>query len=111
MIADEKHIENMRSVAWLTYIAFIAGFVTGGLGFLIGIIAAYLKRGDARTTVYGSHFDFLIATFWWSIFWGLAGLATIFFLVGIAILIVLPFWVIYRLVRGVLAMVEEKPVY
>ncbi|WP_315922432.1 hypothetical protein [Mesorhizobium sp. SP-1A] len=110
MLAENTHEQNMKSVAWIAYVALVAGFFTGGLGFLVGLIIAYLKRQEAAKTIYGTHFDYIIATFWWGVFGLLAGFATIFVLVGFPILIFTGFWLLYRLVKGTIAMWEGKPV-
>ena len=78
---------------------------------IVGVIIAYVKRGEARGTWAESHFDWLISTFWWSLLWSvlvavIGGLLMVvligFLLVPIGLAIV-SIWVIYRVVRGYLA--------
>jgi uncharacterized membrane protein len=89
-----------------------------GLAGIVGVIIAYIKRGDARGSWLESHFTWLIRTFWWSLLWGLlAGLVLItlgLVLIGIPIAIAMfaitSIWGIYRVVRGYLAFKDSKRV-
>ena len=90
----------------------------GGIVGLIGIIMAYVKRGDATGTWLASHYRWLIRTFWFSLLWGCIG-AIIFALllwvvigliIGPAIWIATALWVIYRIIRGYLLFADSKPV-
>ena len=101
-------------------IAAIGGVISSGLVMfaplvaiagIVGIVIAYVKRDEARGTWLASHFDWLIATFWWSLVWslivGVVGGILILVLVGLIIipvgLAIVSIWVIYRVVRGYLA--------
>lgn len=89
-----------------------------GIAGIIGIIVAYVKRGDVQGTWVASHFTWLIRTFWWSLLWGVIGaliLVTLgLVLIGIPIAIAIFFatsiWGIYRLVRGFLLFKDSQPV-
>ena len=84
---------------------------------IVGVIIAYVKRGEAQGTWVASHFDWLIATFWWSLLWSLivvvVGGILILVLVGLIIipvgLAIVSIWVIYRVVRGYLAFNRSEP--
>ena len=107
-------------------IAAISGVVSSGLvtfaplvviAGIVGVIIAYVKRGEAQGTWVASHFDWLIATFWWSLLWSLivvvVGGILILVLVGLIIipvgLAIVSIWVIYRVVRGYLAFNRSEP--
>ena len=47
----------------VVYALYLAGFFTGGLTALIGLIMAYVLKGDAGPRV-ASHYIFQINTFW-----------------------------------------------
>jgi uncharacterized membrane protein len=89
-----------------------------GLAGIVGVIVAYVKRGDAQGTWVASHFTWLIRTFWWSFLWGVIGALILFtlglVLIGIPIAIAIFFatsiWGIYRLVRGLLLFKDSQPV-
>jgi uncharacterized membrane protein len=91
--------------------------LTGILG-IIGVILAYVKRGEAAGSWLASHYRWLIRTFWFSLLWGLIGglvlvtLGLILIGIPIAILIwvVATIWVLYRLLRGYVLFNDSKPV-
>jgi uncharacterized membrane protein len=90
----------------------------GGVLGIVGIIMAYVKRGDAIGSWLASHYRWLIRTFWFSLLWGAIGwiclivlaIVIIGFLIGPAIWIATSIWVIYRLIRGYLLFKDSKPV-
>ena len=90
----------------------------GGIVGLIGVIMAYVKRGEAVNTWLASHYRWLIRTFWFSLMWGVIGavvflvlaLLLIGLIIGPAIWIATSIWVIYRLIRGYLLFKDSKPV-
>jgi uncharacterized membrane protein len=90
----------------------------GGIVGIIGIIMAYVKRGDAVGTWLASHYRWLIRTFWFSLLWGLVGgiifvllaIVVIGIIIGAAIWIATALWVIYRIIRGYLLFKDSKPV-
>ena len=90
----------------------------GGIVGIIGIIMAYVKRGDATGTWLASHYRWLIRTFWFSLLWGCIGaiifvllaIVVIGIIIGAAIWIATALWVIYRIIRGYLLFKDSKPV-
>lgn len=83
-----------------------------GLAGVVGVIIAYVKRGDAQGTWVASHFTWLIRTFWWSLLWDTIAVMLFVTLIGIplalAILVATSIWGIYRLVRGFLAFKDSE---
>ena len=83
-----------------------------GLPAVVAIVINYIKRDDVRGTVYESHFDWQIRTFWWGLIWTLVGIVLIFaFGLGLIVLGVAYVWLIYRIVKGFLKLTESKPVF
>lgn len=90
----------------------------GGLVGIIGIILAYVKRGEAAGTWLASHYRWLIRTFWFSLLWGVIGVILFFtlalvligLLIGPLVWIATSIWVLYRLIRGYLLFKDNKPV-
>ena len=110
-----------------------------GLAGIVGVIIAYVKRGDAHGTWVASHFTWLIRTFWWSWLWGGLVLAAMLWVIvpnamqvaeltrtgnvfavpwsilaagaggGIGLAIVW-FWTAYRLTRGILRLSDGRSV-
>lgn len=104
---------SLRTICMIAYGLFALGFVTSGLFALAtvaAIIIVYIKRADAAGTIYATHFDWLISTFLWSLLWmGLSLIATLIFVGWLGILATV-IWVLYRLIRGFLALLDGKPV-
>jgi uncharacterized membrane protein len=92
----------------------------GGIAPLWGIVAiilAYVKRGDAAGTWLASHYRWLIRTYWFSVLWYLIGflllvlmLASLGWIVNLAIWIGTSIWVLYRLIRGYVLFRESRPI-
>lgn len=104
---DDNRGLSMRNLTHVMYGLFAIGIISAGflgVATIAAIVLAYLKRGDAVGTLYASHFDWVIRTFWWSVLWFLlSALATFIFLGWITGIIALV-WLIYRIARGWLAL-------
>lgn len=101
---------NLRTILHIVYGLYAIGFITGGLATLAAVILSYVKRGDAAGTIYSSHFDWVLGTFWWSLLWGvLSAIFTLLFIGWIGLFAVV-IWVLYRLVKGWLTLAEGKAV-
>ena len=92
--------------------AFIVTAFLTGWPSIIAVIINYVKRGDARGTWLDSHFGWQLRTFWYAVLWVvLAGILILTF-VGIPLawllLIGVGIWVLYRIIRGWIALAEEK---
>jgi uncharacterized membrane protein len=109
---ENKQGLSMRTMTHIIYGLFALGLISAGflgLATLAAIILAYLKRSDAAGTVYASHLDWVIKTFWWSLLWFvLSALATFIFIGWITGLIAL-IWLLYRLIKGWLALFAGQP--
>jgi uncharacterized membrane protein len=103
--------DTLRTVAIAGYALQAAGFITGGLGNLVAVILAYVKRDDARGTEYEQHLRWQINTFWGGLAGCALGILTWILLIGMAIFFATTVWLIYRLIKGGLALHEGKPLY
>jgi uncharacterized membrane protein len=94
------------------------GHLAGGLFWIAGLIAAYVKRDDAKGTWAESHFGWIIRTFWWGVLWSILCGVLVFVLVmliitiPIAILVwaIPTIWAIYRIAKGWMNVLSAKPV-
>ena len=104
---DAARNESARSYSMAVYIAYLVGLIVP-LGLLVGVIVAYVKRGDMVGTLYREHMDRMINTFWISL--GLYILAILTAMIGIGVLIAFAswFWLIYRVIRGFIHMREGR---
>lgn len=103
----DKREQSLRLVLHINYLLQALAFFTL-VTFIASVIIAYIKMGDAKETYLESHFRWQIATFWWSLFWGVLGMALIFLFVGYIILFVVGIWLIYRIVKGWLRLIDYR---
>ena len=105
-----EELAGLKTVTMAVYILQALSFLWG-ITALIGLIINYVKREDARGTVYESHFNWQIRSFWWALLWAVIGLLLAILLVGFVVLFVAWIWMIYRVVKGFLKLTEGKPVH
>ena len=90
----------------------ITTFITGWPS-IIAVILNYIVRGDVRGTYIESHFRWQIRTFWFALVWVLVAALFAFTVVGIPVAILIAWgaglWVLYRIVRGLLRLLDRKP--
>jgi uncharacterized membrane protein len=85
----------------------VTAFLTGWPS-IIAVILNYVKRSDVRGTWLDSHFSWQIRTFWFALLWLLIGGVLAFLLVGFVVLFAVGVWVLYRIIRGWLALLSQK---
>ena len=107
---SEQELKALKTVTTVVYALQALGFLWG-LTAVVGVIINYVKREDARGTVYESHFDWQIRTFWWGLVWGIVGFVLMFVMIGFVVWFVAWIWMIYRVVKGWLKLTENQPVH
>jgi len=79
---------------------------------IIAVILNYVKRSEVRGTWLDSHFSWQIRTFWFALLWLAIGGVLFATVIGIPFAIVLwlatGIWVLYRIIRGWLALGSQK---
>jgi uncharacterized membrane protein len=89
----------------------VVGFLFGGSS-VIAVILNYITRGNVRGTWLESHWRWQLRTFWLAAAWVLGAVVLFFTFVGIpfALIIwaVLSVWVLYRVIRGWLALLDKR---
>jgi uncharacterized membrane protein len=94
--------------------AFIVTSFLAGWPSIVAVIINLVKRSDVRGTYLDSHFGWQLRTFFYALLWvllaGLLVITLVGILVAIPLAIVLGIWVIYRLARGWLALLDGRPV-
>jgi uncharacterized membrane protein len=102
-------------VAGIAGTATVVGSFVGSLPSIVAVVLNYAKRGAAHATWAESHYSWQIRTFWFALAWFLLGWALILTvvgaLVGIPLLIALTLWLLYRIARGWLRLMDRKPMY
>jgi uncharacterized membrane protein len=95
------------SSANIVYILYLVGLIIG-ITPLVGVIMAYLNRGEAPDWV-KSHYQFQIRTFWIGLLASVVGALLIIILVGWIILLVAAIWWIVRCVKGMQYLGRQQP--
>lgn len=96
----------------------IVGSFIFGLPSIIAVIMNYLRRREAQGSWLESHFRWQIRTFWFALLWSgvvlliSAPLMLVLVMVGFVTawlgLLLIGLWVLYRVVRGWLALREQR---
>ena len=101
--------DSSRLLAIIAYGLFLAGWPTLHLATVAAVILAYVQRGDVRGTLWESHFDNIIHTFWTALIVGIVAVPLCFVGIGFLILGFLIVWFLYRTIKGLVRAVEERP--
>ncbi|MDN5665484.1 hypothetical protein [Psychrobacter celer] len=135
---DTMNSDKRRSLITynhITYLLYVVSYFTAGLLWIVPIVMNYAKRHDADGSWLATHFDWQIKTFWYSIVWFVLGIVIIAFalggfgvsmltdssnnmaigsvlLAGVGLLIMLFtfIWHLYRIIRGWIALTDNRPV-
>jgi len=100
--------KNPMTMPRATYILYAIAAVSG-FPMLIGLVLAYVARGDAPMWLQ-SHYTFMIRTFWYGVALIAIGLVTFIIGVGMFLLWILPVWYVVRIVRGWMLLENQKPI-
>ena len=126
-MTDEVELDGLRAwthvidglhalsvVIGISSAAFIVTAFVFGVPSIVAVILNYLKRAEARGTFLESHFRWQIRTFWFTLLWCAVGGLLFATIVGavlaVPLFLAVGLWVIYRVVRGWLALKDGKPV-
>lgn len=101
---------SLKTVATAVYALQVAAFIVG-ITAIIAVIIAHIKIGDARGTWLESHFRWQIRTFWYSVLWGIVGGVLLIVWIGYLVFLALLIWVIYRIAKGWLRLIDGKAMY
>jgi len=93
--------------------AVVTAFLTGWPS-IVAVILNYVKRGDVRGTYLESHFRWQIRTFWFALLWVAVAFLFAITIIGIPfawlLVVATGVWVLYRIVRGWLALTDGRPI-
>ena len=90
-----------------------------GLPSIVAVLMNYARRSEAHGTFLQSHFHWQIRTFWFALLWVISIIVIslpLMLLLGLGFftlylgLVAVGIWVIYRIVRGWLALRDGRPV-
>jgi uncharacterized membrane protein len=96
---SEEPANEAAKAAKLVYVLYLFSPLTGGITLLIGLVIAYLNRGDSPAWV-GDHFTYQIRTFWIGLLYSLVAAVLVSVLIGWLVSLVVLVWFIVRCVKG-----------
>ena len=104
----DPQFSSQRQLVIIIYALYGAAFFLGGIPAIVAIIINYLKRSEIKDAMLASHFTWQIRSFWIAIGLAIVGAITTFIGIGFIVLFAVAIWNIYRLVRGVLNILDNK---
>lgn len=118
-----RDLSGERTTLHIVYLLHALAPFTYWILAAVAIIIGYVKRDDVRGTYLESHYAWLAGAFWWALIWIIVswaifwvmtiltlGLgAMVMWIVPAAAYVVLFVWYLYRVIRGWLALNDQKP--
>jgi uncharacterized membrane protein len=106
-------LHAFSALTGLVSAAFVVTAFLTGWPSIIAVIINYVKRAEVRGTWLDSHFSWQIRTFWFAALWVVVAAILFVTLIGIpfawAIWVITGIWVLYRILRGWLALTSDRP--
>ena len=117
---DSEKAQNLKTVGWISYVlhlivavgALIPGAQAGLVLLIIALVVDLVKKDEAAGTWQASHFSWRIRSVIWA---GILYVITLplfllLYLPGAIAWLVISIWFLYRIVRGMVAMNNNRPV-
>jgi len=99
-----------KTWAMIVWGLYIASYFTG-ITAIVGLIIAYVKRGDLAGTPFESHMTSAIRTFWITLIAGIIGSVLLFaFGLGLIVWAALCVWNLFRIIRGMIRAADGRPI-
>jgi len=106
-------LHAVSAISGLLTPAFIVTAFISGWPSIIAVIINYVIRTDVQNTYLESHFRWQIRTFWFALLWVMVTLLLAATFIGIPFAILIAcgagIWVMYRIMRGLLRLLDQKP--
>ena len=96
---------NQPTVISLLY---IASWLTGITG-IVGVVLAYMWKGQPKAEWEVSHYHYLIRTFWLGLLGSVIGIVLMVVLIGLFVLLAVAVWVLVRSVMSLINAQKRQP--
>ena len=106
MIFDEAQQAELKKYTYSVYILQALSFVTL-ITAVIALIINTIKQDEVRGSWLESHFRWQKATFWYGLLWMAIGISTTWIFIGYPVLAAVTIWLVYRIARGWICLVDE----
>lgn len=99
---EASNAANDKLIMQILYGLHTLAWFSGGVFAVIALIINYLRRADEVNPLYVAHHNFMIATFWWTLFWLvlLSPLWLVFIVPGMLAYAGVCLWYLYRCIKG-----------
>lgn len=88
---------------------YLGGFFTGISAF-IGLVLAYVWKGDNPAGWESSHYSYHIRTFWLAVLQSIIGAVLLLLVIGWFILLWVTVWIAVRTIKALLAAQKQHPI-
>ena len=106
--SNDAQLKSLKTITTVIYALQAASFFVG-ITLFVAIVFNYIKRDEVRGTWLETHFRWQIRTFWFGMLWTGLGILTYVLFIGYLIFLANLVWMIYRIAKGWLNLVEGKP--
>ncbi|MEB3768143.1 hypothetical protein [Acinetobacter sp. MD2] len=125
----DDQFKSDKTLTLVLYLLYIAAIFSAGILAVVALVINYLKKDAMRGSIFESHFNWQIRTVWWYLLWNIlgivpffflfltndnanlfAGIASLAFFFWLAVVFVSWVWIIYRAIKGLLALNDNRPV-
>jgi len=103
--ATEGFDFNRPTIVGLLYLASVLAGVTA----IVGVVLAYVWRGEGGEAWASSHYSYLIRTFWGGLIGSIVGGILTIVLIGIPLLIAVVVWVVVRTAMSLVNAQKRAP--
>lgn len=126
----DAQFKSDKTLTFVLYILYIAAIFSAGILAVVALIINYVKRKDVQGTIFESHFTWQIRTVWWYLLWNILGAIPLFIflittngadsqdvvgpvglVIWMAVVVIAWFWIIYRAVRGLIVLNDNRAMY
>ena len=117
---DSEKAQNLKTVGWISYVlhlvvavgALIPGAQAGLVLLIIALVIDLVKKDEATGTWQASHFSWRIRSVIWAgvLYVATSWLFLLLYLPGAIAWLIISIWFLYRIVRGMVAMNNSRPV-
>lgn len=126
----DAQFKSDKTLTFVLYILYIAAIFSAGILAVVALIINYVKRKDVQGTIFESHFTWQIRTVWWYLLWNILGVVPLFIflittngadsqdvvgpvglVIWMAVVVIAWFWIIYRAVRGLIVLNDNRAMY
>jgi uncharacterized membrane protein len=91
----------------VVYALFLAGIVSGGLTTLVGVVIAYVYRGQGPHW-FDEHYRYQIRTFWLAVLYFAISSLLMLVMIGFVTWLLVVVWLVIRCVKGIRRLQEHR---